>query len=336
MEKIKNVSVPMFKIDFDRISFYEVNTFSGNFSKNSVEQAQIVSEQDREEVNDFNNRQHDGILSTTARANLLRAIGRFAFFTDRVNKEKALKKLKGKRSLKFVTLTLSSPQIHSDVEIKKKCLNQFLIEMREKYKMKHYVWKAEKQENGNLHFHIIIDVYINYQDIRYTWNRCQNSLGYVDRFRERMKKLGLNGYCEIMKITQPDTSIVKFKERYLKGLLADFRQPPSTEIRQVLKVRNARAYFGKYFSKPSKIEPGFGRIWFASRSLTLDTSLRASYHGLKGSFHELLETHFMDKKVIYDYAVVFWVSYTEIEKVIKHRWLNWYSEVLNKEMLNFY
>ncbi|GAH63232.1 unnamed protein product, partial [marine sediment metagenome] len=35
----------------------------------------------------------------------------------------------------FITLTLSSKQIHSDNEIKKKLLNQFLIEAKKKWKV---------------------------------------------------------------------------------------------------------------------------------------------------------------------------------------------------------
>ena len=65
--------------------------------------------------------------------------------------------------LTFITLTLPSKQIHSDNEIKSKCLNQFLIELKKNHSVSRYIWKAEKQENNNIHFHIIADKFIKWQ-----------------------------------------------------------------------------------------------------------------------------------------------------------------------------
>ena len=42
--------------------------------------------------------------------------------------------------LTFITLTLPSKQIHSDNEIKSKCLNQFLIELKKNYGVSRYIW----------------------------------------------------------------------------------------------------------------------------------------------------------------------------------------------------
>lgn len=85
----------------------------------------------------------------------------------------------------FVTLTLSSTQIHSDNEIKKGMLNQFLIEANKKWNVQNYIWKAEKQKNGNIHFHILTDKFIPWNELRNVWNRIQNKMGYVDRFIEK-------------------------------------------------------------------------------------------------------------------------------------------------------
>ena len=71
----------------------------------------------------------------------------------------------------FITLSLSSTQIHSDNEIKEKCLNQFLIEIRKRYRVKNYIWRAEKQKNGNIHFHVVIDKFIAWSELRDRWNQ---------------------------------------------------------------------------------------------------------------------------------------------------------------------
>src|SRR5690554_5071199 len=64
------------------------------------------------------------------------------------------------RNLVFITLTLSSKQVHDDNFIKRNLLNNFIIYMGRKFDMKNYLWKAEKQKNGSIHFHIVTDVYI--------------------------------------------------------------------------------------------------------------------------------------------------------------------------------
>jgi len=118
----------------------------------------------------------------------------------------------------FITLTLCSKQIHSDNEIKKTLLNQFLTEIRAKYGCKNYVWRAESQSNGNIHFHVITDVFISWRNLRTDWNRIQAKLGYVDAFE------------------------LKFKHR----------DPNSTDVHSVQKIKNLSAYLSKYCGKNAK------------------------------------------------------------------------------------
>lgn len=80
-----------------------------------------------------------------------------------------------------VTLTLSSAQLHSDRIIKSKLLQPMLRIMRNKWNVVNYIWKAESQNNGNIHFHITIDKFIPWRDLRSTWNTLQDSLDYVKR-----------------------------------------------------------------------------------------------------------------------------------------------------------
>lgn len=89
-----------------------------------------------------------------------------------------------KYRLNFITLTLPSEQKHSDTEIKKHCLNQFITELRRDFELCRYVWKAELQSNGNIHFHIITDIFIDYTVIRDKWNRCLEKLGYISEFEK--------------------------------------------------------------------------------------------------------------------------------------------------------
>jgi len=119
-----------------------------------------------------------------------------------------------KFKLNFITLTLASKQIHSDAKIKKDLLNQFLVELRTWKKIKRYVWRAEAQANGNIHFHIILDKYIYWKDLQDMWNRIQEKLGYVTR----------------------STSV----------------NPNSADVHSLTKVGKIGGYLSKYCSKNSK------------------------------------------------------------------------------------
>lgn len=139
-----------------------------------------------------------------------------------ISKEKTLQK-KGfntnfKYKLNFITLTLSSKQIHSDNEIKSRLLNQFLTELRDKYACTNYLWRSEAQRNGNIHFHLVTDVFVPWRTLRTDWNRIQEKLGYISRFTEKTGKV----------------------------------DPNSTDVHSINAIKNLSAYLSKYCSKNSK------------------------------------------------------------------------------------
>ena len=115
----------------------------------------------------------------------------------------------------FITLTLSSRQQHSTIELKEKLLNQFLVEAKKKWKVENYIWKFETQRNGNAHWHILTDKFIPYNELRNTWNRIQNKLDYVDEF------VRMGGH----------------------------HNPNSTDIHSLRKVKNVTGYILKYMTK---------------------------------------------------------------------------------------
>jgi len=118
--------------------------------------------------------------------------------------------------LTFATLTLPFEQGDiTDTRIVHECLGPMLRKMRRRWGMRHYVWRAEKQKNGNLHFHITSNVYMPYDQLRDEWNRCLNELSFIDQFEKK------HGH----------------------------RHPNSTDIHSVRKVRDIAAYMVKYMSK---------------------------------------------------------------------------------------
>lgn len=165
----------------------------------------------------LDNRAH-GLMSYKANKRVRLAIDWLCY----LSKDKPLyakeKKAHVTFKLNFLTLTLSSKQIHTDNEIKAKLLNQFLTELRTKYNCSNYLWRAESQRNGNIHFHVVTDVFVPWRTLRTDWNRIQEKLGYVARYVEKTGKT----------------------------------DPNSTDVHSINKIRNLASYLSKYCSKNAK------------------------------------------------------------------------------------
>lgn len=103
-----------------------------------------------------------------------------------VNRSKAPKWSNPKHShITFPTLTLPSDQVHDDRDIKRKVLMPFIQKLKREHGIQEYFWKAEKQGNGNIHFHLFVDRYIDKDQLNLKWNVTTNALGYLDRYVAR-------------------------------------------------------------------------------------------------------------------------------------------------------
>lgn len=116
----------------------------------------------------------------------------------------------------FVTLTLPAAQrTVSDRQLKKNVFDPFIKSMRYKHGLKSYVWRAERQFNGNLHFHLTTDCYLPFTSIRDQWNRYLSRFHFIDEFEKN------HGHTD----------------------------PNSTDVHSVSKINNIAAYMVKYMSK---------------------------------------------------------------------------------------
>lgn len=217
-------------------------------------------------------------LSSKATSRLNQSIDWLAFLCK--SSQAALSRQASEKinTLAFITLTIPATQLHPDKLIKNVCLNHFLTILRQKFGVRHYVWKAELQSNQNIHFHVIIDKYIHHRRIRTLWNNIIGKLGYVRAYQERMQSLDFLQYCKV-RHAQSTKSVARARISYSAGLKNDWTDPNSVDVRSVGSVRNLRAYMAKYMAKPivkgsesgelSEREAAFGgAIWYCSRSLS--------------------------------------------------------------------
>lgn len=287
---------------------------------------------------------HKGILSDKSSKKINTAID----WLIEIAQEKSFKTYKNLRKyrfkLNFITLTLPSCQFielnlslyseilkrygrryfniynfnekyyvarHSDNIIKNQCLNQFLVEAKKKWQVLNYIWKAEAQSNGNIHFHITCDKFIPHTELRDVWNRIIGKLGYIDNYRSEQIKWHSNGFKvrpELLKHWKLESQ----KKAYKRGVAIDWCSPNSTDVHSVKNVVNLGAYLKKYYCKNEDKRPIEGRLWGVSRNLGLMKSVVIESIMLK-KWHmkEFIEKYFNKSKCM-DYCRILFVGWKEI------------------------
>lgn len=248
------VLIPYYKLSPDKITF-----FSRPDTLNYSERINTGYENLKLNQNRFNEISENSQKRLREKINIMMFLTKDKKITGRKTEKKYIEEeiVKIKKpeknsqinyKLGLITLTLSGMQHNSDEEIKKELLGLFLQRLRDRYQIEHYIWKAEKQDNGNIHFHIIIDRFIKHTEIREIWNQVQNkkNFNYVDLYRTNQEKYYENGFRINEK--SPDSVEIQ-KEKYEKKKIENFSNPNSTDIHSLKSIRNAAAYIAKYLGK---------------------------------------------------------------------------------------
>ena len=216
------VTYPTFEHQFNKRN-------SQSFSSSKFEESKINY------LGQVNNKSKAKIISAI---NLLYDISKKQSFINQKTKKRNYFKLN------FITLTLSAAQmLVSDKLIKKECLAWWFEYAKKKFGLKSYVWKAERQKNGNLHFHITTNCFISIKDLRNSWNFAQNRVGFLDLFENKF----------------------------------NHRNPNSTDIRIVRNTKDLGIYIAKYIGKElTKNDRISGKVWDCSLNLK-NVALPSSY-----------------------------------------------------------
>lgn len=135
-------------------------------------------------------------------------------------------------TINFITLTVSDSTIRHHKEVYQKCLRSYL-KWQIRKGAKHYIWKAELQQRGQIHYHITTNCFIHYMDIQKKWNSLQKKAGYLSSFAQQHHHYS----------------------------------PNSTDVHSVRNVKNIEAYLIKYICKGIGSGVIKGKIWDCSDSL---------------------------------------------------------------------
>lgn len=195
---------------------------------------------------------YSGTMTDHARSRILRTVD---VFLQKSPQRKVFNPVIGQKvnfRLSFITLTISA-QVCKDASDGHPALKVFLQHFKRpaakkaiSERLTSYIWKAELQERGQLHYHITTNAWLHWAEIQRVWNGIQFSRGWLNDFQAR------HGHTN----------------------------PNSTDVHSVYKVRDIQAYLGKYLSKTGKkdvSELGFcvpvyvpsigGKVWDCSQDL---------------------------------------------------------------------
>jgi len=193
----------------------------------------------------------------------------------------------------FITLTLSGKQRDvSDKTIKSKLLFPFIRNMRNVYSLRSYVWRAERQRNGNIHFHLTTDTYIPYDAIRDAWNFQQAKYHFIDEFKSRYN--------------------------------SEF--PNSTDVHSVQNIKNLASYLVKYMSKDEKnLDTIEGKVWDCSTNLK--TKERVIFEMQISDFNLLsrLKEQYEDRFKSNDFCSILPLSRSEMSRLLPGEYWSKYN-----------
>ena len=194
-------SVPVARFYNDQILIY--NTFlDGGYR----------SDRQRENEKNLTRGQYNGFMSPKTRSKVKRYLSTWIQACNKIKSTPHQEKLDKIPYFTFVTLTLPASQEHTDQEIKRKLLTPFIATLQRKFNVWHYFWRAEAQKNGNIHFHLIVDSFIDHRELRKEWNQKCNSLNYVDRFKVVFNHSNPNStdIHSFKSINSPESYVIKY------------------------------------------------------------------------------------------------------------------------------
>lgn len=186
-----------------------------------------------EKINSEKKKNYTGKMSKAAQRRVSKKVLCWYTGCEAYNSGYKIRLERDKKKLVFITLTLSSTQFTSDLEVKKQLLKPFTRYLREKKGCRNWLYKCERQKNGNIHFHLVIDRYIPKEDIREVWNYLQEKEGYLSEYQAKYGKL----------------------------------EAPSTEIRLVRNQAQCERYIAKYIAKDDDEATIEGAVWSSSVSV---------------------------------------------------------------------
>jgi hypothetical protein len=265
---------------------------------------------------------HNFELSRNAQKNIQEKITWLYHFSKKKTITTSGGKIISDFKMNFATLTLPSVQAHSSDFITKNCLNQLFVELNKKMNFKNYVWRLEYQKNGNIHYHLATDVFINYYLLRNIWNRILQKYGYITAYQDKFNSMTLMDYVRNYSNAE-NTNFKELQERYAKGCRENWQNPHSVDVKVCTNSRAVAFYISKYFGKNSATgsqnklpvnedNSGNSRLWYCSTSLSKLKFISDVRHAFEVDFLGFMYSAKKVKKIVCDYCTVYYFNISDL------------------------
>lgn len=243
----------------------------------------------------------------------------------------------------MITLTLPKKVEIEPAEITKVVLNNFITLLRKVSGMNNYVWKLELQKNGNVHYHIITDVEIDFFYIKKIWNNSLNLLGIIDDYSREQRKIKfsdyeqkrINEFKKYKKIGKLSPTQIKneIKRTWEIGQKTNWREPNTVNVKRIQLDYNIAGYIAKYISKDEKNSElqgrKIGRLWSSSSNLSKIKLIGENIQDILQLVYDYSYQVYKKKEIIHDYFSIIKISINwmiNLDDEIRER----YNEALKK------
>lgn len=187
-------------------------------------------------LRNLQNNAHEGEISKKAEAKIRNAVN---WLLAASKYKRVFDRKTGKNfffKVNFITLTIPLAEtLPEDKTIKEKVFQPWISYARKYFGLRNYIWKAEAQANGMIHFHVTTDTFLHHAKLRASWNRILDREGLLEKFKAE------HGHSN----------------------------PNSTDVHSVKNVKNLAAYLAKYFTKNDSTRRKIkGRLWGCNYELS--------------------------------------------------------------------
>ena len=227
---MQNLITPMIQIRATSAIVY--NKFNGSRKKSIFQQNYAYNQASGH--NFQNHKAYSGSLSAGAIKRLTKALNLFVECSVSKTVYNPVVRKNVQHKLSFVTLTIPAHENVCAKIAQKELLEPMLRHLRQVHKMKSYVWKLELQKRGQIHYHIVTDIFIHYQELRNKWNQLLAKSNLMNEYFTKTGNI----------------------------------DPNSTDIHSVKKIKDLASYLVKYFTKQEQNPVAIkGKLWDCSKNL---------------------------------------------------------------------
>jgi hypothetical protein len=308
-------------------------------------------ESNHRSLNNLNNNSADGLMSSKSSKALKIAVNWLNYLSKNQKVYCAELSRDVNFKINFITLTLPAPQVcgycdnygnyyniescesyvndvnnckgifdfnYTDDFCKHELLNHFLVLLRRDFKVHNYIWRAESQKNGSIHFHITMNKFIYAKDLRDAWNKVLSKTDMIKRYSEKFKNMSYEQY-KAYRYKSGKSKSKDIQKAYNFGVKTQWLQPNTTDIHAVWKIKNIAAYLCEYLTKNNSAYRKLSGFLWRSSNLLAKLKGAQSYvtNAIDDELRYLIQR--LPKKIIQtDWATIFCIDIKNISYIFKN------------------